>query len=314
MVPAEEMAAVDCDAGRDRPGKGRRRFACSRIDGGVPPVWVSADGTVTGYPSARPLDGGFAVLELPSLRGRRVRARFARRCDQEGCASPDSAAWRGVAGLITFLAIKSIASIHHGSPLQTPSNTRPCRPHLMWTELMQPLIFLKAVFDATDLRRYRAAMEASCMPKRIDDTVSHAERPEIAAARRPRTYMSTCAMWMQPLSAKHSRRARCQSRSRFRKASTLTAEPGAHLSNDRWIATPGWLILPSITGDDHALSIPPIARATMLIRRPVAEVFNAFVDPAVTTLRFWFSRRQRPARARRHRDLVIRDHYGVSVR
>jgi uncharacterized protein YndB with AHSA1/START domain len=33
----------------------------------------------------------------------------------------------------------------------------------------------------------------------------------------------------------------------------------------------------------------PVARAAMLIRRPVAEVFEAFVDPAVTT-RFWFTR------------------------
>ena len=33
----------------------------------------------------------------------------------------------------------------------------------------------------------------------------------------------------------------------------------------------------------------PEARAGMLIRRPVAEVFEAFVDPAVTR-RFWFSR------------------------
>ena len=33
----------------------------------------------------------------------------------------------------------------------------------------------------------------------------------------------------------------------------------------------------------------PIARAHMLIRRPVAEVFEAFVDPAITT-RFWFTR------------------------
>jgi len=31
----------------------------------------------------------------------------------------------------------------------------------------------------------------------------------------------------------------------------------------------------------------------MLIRRPVEEVFNAFVDPAVTT-RFWFSRSSGP--------------------
>lgn len=42
-----------------------------------------------------------------------------------------------------------------------------------------------------------------------------------------------------------------------------------------------------------SLSTPPIARATMLIRRPVAEVFNAFVDPAVTT-KFWFSRASGP--------------------
>jgi uncharacterized protein YndB with AHSA1/START domain len=34
---------------------------------------------------------------------------------------------------------------------------------------------------------------------------------------------------------------------------------------------------------------PPIVRAQMLIRRPVAAVFEAFVDPAITT-RFWFSK------------------------
>lgn len=32
----------------------------------------------------------------------------------------------------------------------------------------------------------------------------------------------------------------------------------------------------------------PSSKAEMLIRRPVSEVFEAFVDPAVTT-RFWFS-------------------------
>lgn len=37
------------------------------------------------------------------------------------------------------------------------------------------------------------------------------------------------------------------------------------------------------------LKTTPVARAAMLIRRPVDEVFNAFVDPAVTT-RFWFNR------------------------
>jgi uncharacterized protein YndB with AHSA1/START domain len=33
----------------------------------------------------------------------------------------------------------------------------------------------------------------------------------------------------------------------------------------------------------------PVARAGMLIRRPVGEVFEAFADPAVTS-RFWFTK------------------------
>ena len=33
----------------------------------------------------------------------------------------------------------------------------------------------------------------------------------------------------------------------------------------------------------------PIATAQMLIRRPISVVFEAFVDPAITS-RFWFSR------------------------
>lgn len=33
----------------------------------------------------------------------------------------------------------------------------------------------------------------------------------------------------------------------------------------------------------------PIVRAQMLIRRPVAEVFEAFADPAITT-KFWFTK------------------------
>jgi uncharacterized protein YndB with AHSA1/START domain len=36
---------------------------------------------------------------------------------------------------------------------------------------------------------------------------------------------------------------------------------------------------------DHA----PVAKAEMLIRKPAAEVFEAFVNPAVTT-KFWFTR------------------------
>jgi uncharacterized protein YndB with AHSA1/START domain len=37
------------------------------------------------------------------------------------------------------------------------------------------------------------------------------------------------------------------------------------------------------------LTQPPIVKTQMLIRRPAAEVFEAFVDPAVTT-NFWFTR------------------------
>lgn len=33
---------------------------------------------------------------------------------------------------------------------------------------------------------------------------------------------------------------------------------------------------------------PPVAKTQMLIRRPVAEVFEAFIDPALTT-QFWFT-------------------------
>lgn len=33
---------------------------------------------------------------------------------------------------------------------------------------------------------------------------------------------------------------------------------------------------------------PPVAKTEMLIRRPVANVFAAFVDPAITS-KFWFT-------------------------
>jgi len=33
----------------------------------------------------------------------------------------------------------------------------------------------------------------------------------------------------------------------------------------------------------------PVAKAAMLVRRPVAQVFEAFVDPAITS-KFWFTR------------------------
>jgi uncharacterized protein YndB with AHSA1/START domain len=38
-----------------------------------------------------------------------------------------------------------------------------------------------------------------------------------------------------------------------------------------------------------SLEIDAVARAEMLIRKPVSEVFEAFVNPEITT-RFWFSR------------------------
>ena len=59
-----------------------------------------------------------------------------------------------------------------------------------------------------------------------------------------------------------------------------------------------------------SLKNQPIARATMLIRRPVKEVFNAFVDPSVTT-KFWFSRASGPL-AYGQTVTWYWDHYGVS--
>jgi uncharacterized protein YndB with AHSA1/START domain len=37
------------------------------------------------------------------------------------------------------------------------------------------------------------------------------------------------------------------------------------------------------------LTKPPVAKAAMLIRNPPAEVFEAFIDPAITT-KFWFTK------------------------
>lgn len=59
-----------------------------------------------------------------------------------------------------------------------------------------------------------------------------------------------------------------------------------------------------------ALTTPPVARATMLIRRPVEEVFNAFVDPAVTT-KFWFTRSSGPL-VQGETVTWYWDHFGVS--
>jgi uncharacterized protein YndB with AHSA1/START domain len=41
--------------------------------------------------------------------------------------------------------------------------------------------------------------------------------------------------------------------------------------------------------EEHQLTYAPVAEAGMLIRRPVSEVFEAFIDPAITS-KFWFTR------------------------
>lgn len=55
----------------------------------------------------------------------------------------------------------------------------------------------------------------------------------------------------------------------------------------------------------------PIVTAEMFIRRPVAEVFAAFVDPAVTT-NFWFTRSTGPLEAGQQVEWFW-DMYGVSA-
>jgi uncharacterized protein YndB with AHSA1/START domain len=41
--------------------------------------------------------------------------------------------------------------------------------------------------------------------------------------------------------------------------------------------------------NSHHLTQPPVAKTAMLIRKPVAEVFAAFIDPAITS-QFWFTK------------------------
>jgi uncharacterized protein YndB with AHSA1/START domain len=41
--------------------------------------------------------------------------------------------------------------------------------------------------------------------------------------------------------------------------------------------------------DTQPLTRPPVAKAEMLIRKPIGEVFEAIVDPAITS-KFWFSK------------------------
>ncbi len=90
VVPDGELGAVGRDAGAliDAAKAAGVYVFAGGIDEGVPPVLVSADGSVamSGYLWAPTLNGGFTVLELPS-RDEAIAwaARLARacRCDQE---------------------------------------------------------------------------------------------------------------------------------------------------------------------------------------------------------------------------------------
>jgi len=70
VVPDDEFATVGDDARaviEEAKAAGVHVYA-GGIDESVPPVLVSADGSVAegGYPWAPALDGGFTILELPS--------------------------------------------------------------------------------------------------------------------------------------------------------------------------------------------------------------------------------------------------------
>lgn len=70
VVPDGELEAVGRDASAvidEAKAAGVYMFA-GGIDEAIPPVLVSADGTLSagGYSWAPPLNGGFTVLELPS--------------------------------------------------------------------------------------------------------------------------------------------------------------------------------------------------------------------------------------------------------
>ena len=90
VVPEGELEAVGRDAAAvidEAKAAGVYVFA-GGIDAAVPPVRVSADGSVAdgGYPWAPPLDGGFTVLELPTREAAVAwAARIAKacRCEQE---------------------------------------------------------------------------------------------------------------------------------------------------------------------------------------------------------------------------------------
>ncbi|MET0858998.1 MAG: transcription initiation protein [Telluria sp.] len=90
VVPEGELAAVGRDAHaviEEAKAAGVYVFA-GGIDESAPPVLVAANGAIaeSGYSWARPLNGGFTVLELPTREDAVAwAARIAKacRCDQE---------------------------------------------------------------------------------------------------------------------------------------------------------------------------------------------------------------------------------------
>jgi uncharacterized protein YndB with AHSA1/START domain len=69
---------------------------------------------------------------------------------------------------------------------------------------------------------------------------------------------------------------------------------------------------PSVKEQNMILQDEPIARAEMLIRKPAANVFEAFIDPAITS-KFWFTRSS--GRVEEGAELTwYWDMYGVSAK
>ena len=93
VVPESELEAVGHDAHlviQEAKAAGVYVFG-GGIDEGVPPVLVSADGSVAedGYPWAPSLNGGFTVLEMPSREEAVAWACITRSRDVSHARAPD---------------------------------------------------------------------------------------------------------------------------------------------------------------------------------------------------------------------------------
>jgi hypothetical protein len=63
---------------------------------------------------------------------------------------------------------------------------------------------------------------------------------------------------------------------------------------DRWRMMRKSLAAQGVSMDNLQLKQVPITKTGMLVRKPVADVFEAFVNPDITT-KFWFHQEQRKA-------------------